>query len=212
MKLTKYVHACVVLEDEGKKVIIDPGAFTPNLPDLTDVVALIITHEHQDHFSADHIQNIVSANPDLEIFAADGVAEQLPDIEISTVAAGEECTAGTFSFKFFGGLHAEVHKIFQRPANIGVLINDSIYYPGDSFDTPDTKPKVLLVPTSGPWLKTGEIIDFISKVKPTGLVIPTHNALQSELGDTLTEDWLRSTCEKQGATFKHIAPGESIDL
>ncbi len=51
MKLTKYEHACVFLEnDDGDKVVIDPGIFT-NLPgDLSRIVAIVITHEHPDHF------------------------------------------------------------------------------------------------------------------------------------------------------------------
>lgn len=211
MKLTKYNHACVVIEDEGKKVVIDPGAFVQTMPDVSEAVALIITHEHPDHFDAEHIKQIVAANPDVEIFAARGIAEQLPDLDIATAIPGEEMTAGAFTFKFFGGQHALVHKTMPRPSNVGVLINKSIYYPGDSFDLPDEQPRVLLVPTSGPWLKIGEVIDFIDAVKPQ-LCIPTHNALQSELGDSLTEDWLRGVCDKHNITFRHLPPSESIDL
>jgi L-ascorbate metabolism protein UlaG (beta-lactamase superfamily) len=211
VKLTKYNHACVVIEDEGKKVIIDPGTFLQQLPDISNAVALIITHEHPDHFSPEHISTIVAANPDIEIFAAEGIAEQLQDIEVAAAIPGDEQTVGTFSFKFFGGKHAEIHPTMPRPANIGVLINKLIYYPGDSFDKPDVKPEVLLVPTSGPWLKTGEVIDFIDAVKPE-LCVPTHNALQSELGDSLTEAWLHGVCEKHNIVFRHLPPGESIDL
>jgi L-ascorbate metabolism protein UlaG (beta-lactamase superfamily) len=211
MKLTKYNHSCVVIEDEGKKVIIDPGAFVQSLPDLSDIVALIITHEHPDHFDVEHVKQIVAASPEVEIFAARGVAEQLQDIDVATAIPGEEMTAGTFTFKFFGGQHALIHETMPRPSNVGVLINRTVYYPGDSFDTPDVTPKVLLTPTSGPWLMVGDVIDFIDSVKPK-ICIPTHNALQSELGESLTEQWLRGVCEKHNITFKHLPPNESIDL
>ena len=211
MKLTKYNHACVVIEDGGQKIIVDPGAFVQNLPDVSDISALIITHEHPDHFYPEHVKQIVAANPGIEIFAASGISEKLDDLEIATAMPGETMRAGSFTFRFFGGQHALVHKTMPRPSNVGVLINEKIYYPGDSFDLPDTRPQLLLVPTSGPWLKVGDVIDFIDQVKPK-VCVPTHNALQSELGESLTEDWLRGVCQKHGITFKHLPPNESIEL
>lgn len=211
MKITKHNHACVIIEDAGQKVIIDPGTFLPTLPDVSGAVALIVTHEHPDHFNPEHINSIIAANPDIEIFAADGIAEVMPDIEITAAIPGEELTAGSFTFNFFGGKHALIHKTLPRPNNVGVLINKTIYYPGDSFDAPDVAPNVLLVPTSGPWLKIGDVIDFIGQVKPR-ICIPTHNALQSELGESLVEVWLRGVCQEHAVKFKHLPPYESIDI
>jgi L-ascorbate metabolism protein UlaG (beta-lactamase superfamily) len=34
MKLTKYTHACIVLEEQGEKLVIDPGGFTPEFGDV----------------------------------------------------------------------------------------------------------------------------------------------------------------------------------
>jgi L-ascorbate metabolism protein UlaG (beta-lactamase superfamily) len=212
MKLTKYVHACVVLEQEGKKVVIDPGAFIQNLPELTGVVALIITHEHADHFNPEHVRQIVAANPDVEIFAAEGIAEQLQTIDVAAAVPGDSFTIAPFTIEFFGGKHAEIHGGKPDVANVGVLVNGKVYYPGDSFDKPNKTPEVLLLPTSGPWLKIGEVIDFIDAVKPTKLVIPTHNALQSELGESVAESWIREVPQKYGATFEHLGADETIEL
>lgn len=211
MKLTKYNHACVVIKHEGEQVIIDPGVFVTALPDISNLSAVIITHQHPDHFSPEHVRSIVAANPNIEIFAAPGIADQLDDIEVTTVVAGENAAAGAFTFRFFGSEHALIHKTIPRIANIGVLVNESIYYPGDSFEAPDCKPKVALTPTSGPWLKVGEVIDFLDKVQP-GMCVPTHNALQSELGDSMLEQWLADVCNKHHIAFKHVPPGESIEI
>ncbi len=211
MKLTKYNHACVVIEDKGQQIIIDPGVFVTTLPDISNLVALIITHEHPDHFQLEHINKIVAANPDIELFVAEGIAEQLGDIDATTAVPGETLHAGSFSFRFFGKQHALFHKTIPRVPNVGVLINETIYYPGDSFDTPDISPKVLLAPTNGPWLKVGDVIDFIDATKPK-LCVPTHNALQSELGDSMMEQWLSGVCQKNHTTFKHLPAGESIEV
>lgn len=213
MKLTKYEHACVVLEEAGQKLVIDPGSFTQSLTDVANVVALVITHEHMDHYEPRFIEQITLANPEVLIFVPEGL-----DLKFNTesggivhaVHAGDEHEVESFILKFFGGKHALVHKSIPSPANIGVLINKEVYYPGDSFDQPDMSPKVLLAPVSGPWLKIGETIDFIDVVKPQ-VCIPTHNALQSEIGNSLTEAWLSGVCQKHNATFTHLTPGSTIN-
>ena len=43
MKLTKYEHACMVIEKADVSLVIDPGGYTMPLTDLMDVVAVVIT-------------------------------------------------------------------------------------------------------------------------------------------------------------------------
>lgn len=212
MKLTKYEHACVVLEEAGKKVIIDPGAFTLSLKDVSDTVALIITHEHPDHFEPRYIEQITQENPDLLIFVPEGLDLNVEgDAVVHVVHAGNEHHVGPFDLKFFGAKHALIHSSLPRPSNTGVLVNGTVYYPGDSFDKPDNAhPKVLLTPVSAPWLKIGEVIDFVDQVKPQ-ICVPTHNALYSEIGNSLTENWLHGVCDKHKIAFTHLIPGNSID-
>ncbi|HSD56388.1 MAG TPA: MBL fold metallo-hydrolase [Candidatus Saccharimonadales bacterium] len=210
MKLTKYEHACVVLEQDGQKIVIDPGSFTQGLQDLSNVAALIITHEHMDHFDQAWIEKLQQENPDLLIFTTDSLALEI-DAELAhAVNAGAEHHVGPFDLKFFGERHAEIHKTIPRPSNVGVLINNTVYYGGDSFDKPDVQPKLLLTPVSAPWLKMGEVIDYVDAVKPQ-ICVPTHNALNSEIATTLTEVWLKGVCEKHNIEFKHLTPGDSID-
>ena len=58
MKLTKYEHACFTLEKDGKMLVVDPGTFTTKLDPPENVVGIVITHEHSDHFDV----NALSAN------------------------------------------------------------------------------------------------------------------------------------------------------
>ncbi len=210
MKLTKYEHACVVLEEANQKVVIDPGNLTASQIDFSNVVALIITHEHPDHFEPRYIEQIALENPNVVIFVPRDLDLKFgTEAEVHTVEPGDEHDVEPFAFTFIGGKHALIHKDFPQPNNVGVLINSTVYYPGDSFDLPDTQPKVLLAPTSGPWLKIGETIDFIDAVKPQ-VIIPTHNGLLNEVANSLTEQWLSKACERNHATFKHLHPGDSI--
>ena len=55
MRITKFGHACVRLETDGHVIVLDPGAFTE--PEAVDgATAVLITHEHADHYSADHLR------------------------------------------------------------------------------------------------------------------------------------------------------------
>jgi len=214
MKLTKYEHACAVVEEQGKKIVIDPGAFTQAFGELTAIVAVVLTHNHADHFEPRHIDAILAANPAVRIFGPSDTVGQLNDKSKATaVTGGDTATVGPFKLRFFGERHAEIHPdYFKMPENVGVLVNDRLYYPGDSFITPGVPIEVLLAPVSAPWLKIGETIDFVAKVKPT-LCIATHTALLSEIAITLTEQkWLGVACQKHDIGYKHLNPSDSIEL
>lgn len=210
MKLTKYGHACVVLEEQGKKLVIDPGEFTETIGELDDIVAVVITHVHGDHWSAKHLHAIVAANPEVKLFAAPEAAEAAGHGVVG-MENGRKETAGPFTLAFFGTLHAEIHPTVPRPQNIGVLVNQTFYYPGDSFTLPDQPVQVLAVPASAPWLKIGEAIDFVRAVKPKRC-FRTHDALLSERGLATTDKWLAFAAEPVNASYAPLQSGESMEL
>jgi L-ascorbate metabolism protein UlaG (beta-lactamase superfamily) len=212
MKITKYEHACVVIEEQGKKLVIDPGAFAKSLPaNLDGVAAVVITHIHGDHFDEGKVKNISNQNPDAQIFSTQEVANQLKDLKVNPVTSGSQATAGPFKLEFFGGQHAHVHDTQPVAQNVGVFVNQSLYYPGDSFDSPSGLVKVLAIPTSGPWLKTGDSMDFWEKIKPqTGF--PTHDAFLSEIGENYVNNWLDQAAKESGDEYKALRVGESFDV
>jgi L-ascorbate metabolism protein UlaG (beta-lactamase superfamily) len=64
MKIAKYIHSCLVFEQDGFKLLFDPGTFsfaegivTPD--SFKDVNAVIITHIHPDHFDAENLKKII---------------------------------------------------------------------------------------------------------------------------------------------------------
>lgn len=50
--VTKHYHACVIVEDETTRILIDPGQLGPR-PSLDCVDAVLITHRHFDHVAPD---------------------------------------------------------------------------------------------------------------------------------------------------------------
>jgi L-ascorbate metabolism protein UlaG (beta-lactamase superfamily) len=211
MRLTKLEHATLVLEDSGKKLIIDPGFFTP-LGDTENTVAIVVTHEHGDHWTPENLKKILDINPGIPIYAPEGVAAAASDFDVTVVNAGDTIEVEPFTLRFFGGKHAVIHSSIPVVDNLGVLVNDELYYPGDSFTIPDdVQVDVLAVPSSAPWLKAAEFIDYVLAVKPKRS-FATHEMVNSVAGKQMAADRIAWAAEQTGGTFVALEPGATLDI
>lgn len=214
MKITKLEHACLDITDGSSRLIVDPGGWTSPLSDYSNIAVLVITHVHADHFDPEKVQAVLAANNGVRIFTTHEVAAQLPGTEVTVPELGEEYTAGKFTLEFFGGKHASIMEGYPPAGanhNFGVLINGTLYYPGDSL-TPCPKPhKVLALPAVAPWLKLSEAVDFMAQDSASE-VFPTHNNIVNENGEGLLNRLLGGSAEQQGKTYHALKPGESIDF
>ncbi|CAB4903921.1 unannotated protein [freshwater metagenome] len=211
MKITKHGHACLELELAGKKVLIDPGFYTEDVSGLKDVVALVITHSHDDHCFETQVAGIVKSNPGIKIFGTSEVAAKLSGFDITTVYHGDFYQEQGFSFEFFGDMHQIIHESIPIIQNTAVLVNGKLYYPGDSYTTPDQPVEVLACPTSAPWLKIGDVMDFVAAVKPKQS-FSTHNALLSDLGHDLNNGRVKLVTEQFGGEFTYLKVGEFLEI
>ncbi len=211
MKLTKYEHATMVLEEQGSKFIIDPGEFA-DLPDLSEVVGVYVSHLHPDHMSAENISKIIQTNPKAILFTSEEVQKQLEAVkcERRNVVGYEEVECAPFLLHSFGYEHAAIYG--GSPCeNAGIMLNNSFYYPGDSFTVPELPVKLLALPASAPWMKVSEAINFMKDVKPQ-IVVPVHDMLLSDIGKQITYNWYQKACAEIGAEFKVLNVGESIEF
>jgi L-ascorbate metabolism protein UlaG (beta-lactamase superfamily) len=211
MKITKRGHACLELEHDGKKALIDPGFYTEDVSRLKDVVALVITHSHDDHCFENQVAGIAKSNPGIKIFGTSEVAAKLSGFDVTTVYHGDFYQEQGFSFEFFGDMHQVIHESIPLIQNTGVMVNSRLYYPGDSYTTPDQPVEILACPTSAPWLKIGDVMDFVAAVKPKQS-FATHNALLSDLGHDLNNGRVKLVTEQFGGKFTHLKVGESLKI
>ncbi|WP_377266794.1 MBL fold metallo-hydrolase [Peterkaempfera sp. SMS 1(5)a] len=184
MQLIKHAHACVSLVEDGRRIVIDPGTFTPDAKEAVAAAeAVLITHEHFDHFDEDLIAQALDARPDLRVYGPAGVVERWSARrgQVTAVAAGDRVTAAGFDIAVFGDLHAAIHRDIPRVANVGYLVEDRLYHPGDAYHVPPTPVDTLLLPTSGPWTKLGEAADYVHEVAPNRL-IQIHEIMLSQTG------------------------------
>jgi L-ascorbate metabolism protein UlaG (beta-lactamase superfamily) len=211
MKITKHGHACLELELAGKKALIDPGFYTEEVSRLTNVVALVITHSHDDHCFEAQVAGIVKTNPGIKIFGTSEVAVKLSGFDVTTVYHGDFYQVEGFSFEFFGDMHQIIHESIPLIQNTGVMVNNQLYYPGDSYTTPEAPVEILACPTSAPWLKIGDVMDFVAAVKPKRS-FATHNALLSDLGHDLNNSRVKQVTEANGGNFSYLRVGESLEV
>lgn len=212
MRLTKLEHAAFTLDKDDATLVVDPGSFTSPLPDVTGIVAVVITHEHPDHWTSEHLSRILEASPGARIYGPAGVAAAASDFDVTVVAAGDTVDAGPFSLRFFGGDHAVIHPSIPIVDNLGVLIDGVVYYGGDSFTVPEgVDVEVMAVPAGAPWLKISEVMDFASAVKPAHS-FPTHEQVLSPIGIGMSNQRIADVVEAAGGTHHPLSTGDTLDI
>ncbi|WP_329467052.1 MBL fold metallo-hydrolase [Streptomyces sp. NBC_01431] len=192
MKLTKHVHACVTVTKGDAKIVIDPGTFTPDAAQAVAAAdAVLITHEHFDHFDEDLIARSLETRPELRVYGPASVVERWPAPrgQVTAVAAGGNVAVAGFDVSVFGDLHASIHRDIPRVANVGYLIDGRLYHPGDAYHVPDAPVDTLLLPTSGPWTKLGDAADYVREVAPNNL-IQIHEVMLGPIGQQSTARFL----------------------
>ncbi len=207
----KYEHACMVIEKGGSMLVIDPGSFTTPLTDLHGVVAIVITHEHADHWTAEQLNRILDRNKDARIFGPEGVVAAAEGFAVETVAHGDEIAVDPFTLAFFGQRHAIIHESIPIVDNVGVMVDGELYYPGDSYTIPDVAVGTLAVPIGAPWLKIGDVIDFIDALKPRRS-LSVHEAPLSVIGKTMANGRVEAATTRHGGQFFPLEFQESLEL
>ena len=211
MRITKLGHACVRIEHDGVTVVIDPGVFTePGAVEGADV--LLITHEHPDHWTPDHLRAT-----DAPIWTIGAVAKKIgddaPDVaERITVVAPEESFDVGLPVRAVGELHAVIHPEMPRFDNSGYVLtlgDTRVYHPGDALTLPGEEVDVLLVPVSAPWMKASEGVDFARTVKaPRNVAI--HDRVYSEAGLGIIDGHMNAFLPKEGLEYVRLADGKDL--
>jgi L-ascorbate metabolism protein UlaG (beta-lactamase superfamily) len=213
VKLTKHEHACVVFEKEGASFVIDPGSFSPNAADIiSGTSAVLLTHEHFDHVNKAAIDAALAADPGLRLYAPVSLAGTFSAHagQVTEVTAGDELEIDGFTVTVHGTAHAIIHPDIPVVPNVGYLVDGTVYHPGDAYFVPDVSVGTLLLPTSGPWTKVGEAVDYVRAVRPD-TVVQIHEILLSEIGQNVTANLLGEN-GLTGIPITMLPAGESITV
>ncbi len=211
MQLTKHGHACVVLSDGDRRLVLDPGSLTEESA-WAGASAVLITHEHFDHLDVARTTRALAEDPALEIWTNSSVAQQLDGgARVHVVGHGDTFTAAGFEVQAHGEWHAEIHPDIPRILNVGFLVDGQVFHPGDALTAPGVAVPTLLLPLHAPWSRTGELIDYLREVAaPQAYAV--HDGLLNDTGLTAITGMVGENGPGTPTTVTRIAPGETVPL
>jgi L-ascorbate metabolism protein UlaG (beta-lactamase superfamily) len=212
MRITRYTHACVRLDDGDRSLVIDPGTWSEPQA-LLGVDAVLITHEHHDHVD---VLRLAGVGVPIYVPARARLrgTDHARGLDLHLIDTGDRFEAAGFTIQAVGGTHAPVVAGQATCANHGYLIDGApagpLYHPGDALHVPDrgtaTPVGVLCVPVQGSWLKLSEAIDFTNAVDAP-VTIGIHDAQVNDRGlEGITHYLSRHTRTE----YRALAPGQSL--
>jgi L-ascorbate metabolism protein UlaG (beta-lactamase superfamily) len=213
MQLTKYSHSCVRFDDGDRTLVVDPGIFSEVSAALDGADAVLITHEHPDHLEVEQLRGAAQRDPRLRIWAPASVTDTLADLgeQVVTVEPGMAFEAAGFAVRAFGGQHALIHPTIPVITNVGYLVEEQVFHPGDSLIVPAVEVPLLLAPIHAPWSSTAEVIDFVVSVRAPR-VVGIHDALLTPAGLGLVESLVGRVGGEHGSAYHRLEPAETLDV
>ncbi|MBI4944281.1 MAG: MBL fold metallo-hydrolase [Actinobacteria bacterium] len=201
MQVTRWTHSCVRFEKGGQVLVVDPGVWTePEALDGADVV--LLTHEHGDHADLDRLGAL-----GVRVVAPDGA--RLGRLAAERVGPGDTFVVNGFTVRTVGGTHLPVMPDQEPTPNLGYVVDDAVYHPGDALDVPlGAVPRVetLLVPMQASWLLTRAAVEFVRAVDPVQAV-GIHDGQINERAVRSIAWWLD---RETPCGFDWLAPGTAL--
>ncbi len=212
MKLTKFVHACILVEDEEHTALFDPGQFSWesglfNVDALDRLDRVIISHEHFDHFHLPFVKEIFSRFPDVTFVSTEQVVAQLHEQGITNASSTSDDLADVAPLE-----HASMAPLAPLPMsqNIRVHYKNKVTHPGDSLELTETK-DVLFLPLAGPWEAAINAVRLAVSLKPK-VVVPIHDWMWSEQWRNVMHDRMEAFFGEQGIRFIKAIDGEPVEI
>ncbi len=209
MKITKFGHACLLIEEGEARILIDPGAFSKDVV-AENLNAILITHNHQDHLDIDLLKSILSKNAAVQVITVAEVGASLEEagVAFATIEDGEELMVAGVSVRSFGKHHSYIYGETPKCQNTGFMIANRLYHPGDSLHQPEVPVEILALPVAGPWMRISEAIDYAKAVKPKA-VIPIHDWFIRPEVTAMFRSFPKNFLENEGIEFRAIDDGST---
>jgi L-ascorbate metabolism protein UlaG (beta-lactamase superfamily) len=219
MKVHKYLHSCLVFEQDGFKLLFDPGTFsfaegivTPDM--FKDVNAIIITHNHPDHIDPENLKKIIELSG-ATLYTNSEVAAVTEKIGLKAELINEgDLTIGPFKLKAISVIHEPLLDS-PTPQMTAFVIDEKVLHPVDSFEEKLLEYKgieLLILPTMAPFATELKIADFADRLQPKR-ILPVHDGFAKDFFMKQRYDNYIKHFDEKGIRFINIKPiGESVDV
>jgi L-ascorbate metabolism protein UlaG (beta-lactamase superfamily) len=212
VRITKFSHSCLRFSGGSGDLVVDPGGWSEREA-LDGAAAVLITHEHPDHWVVDHLRATDAPIWTIESVRA-AIHEADPEVaaRVTVVRPGEELQVAGFDVTVVGELHAVIHPELPRIDNSGYLVSadgETAYHPGDSFERPGRSVDVFCAPACAPWAKMSELVDLARDVAAPRTVA-IHDKVYSAEGLGIVDRTMRQFLEPVGAEWTRLTPGTDL--
>jgi len=207
MKITKLVHACLLVETPEATAIFDPGSYsTVDVDSIDRLDDIIITHSHGDHFDLETVKKLVAKFPLVNVTAPSDIVGELKAQNISASSEPSERVA------LFDSPHEELRPLMDvdPPLEIGAHWLDLVSHPGDSHSFNETK-AVLALPMQAPWGSPRRAAELAIELKPQ-YVVPIHDIHWSDSGRESMYNSFEKSLGEHGIKFVKAVNGESFEI
>lgn len=172
MKVTRYYQSCLLIEDGGVRILIDPsGEEKERLGDFGELDAVFYTHEHSDHFDAEIAQTFVEQG--IAPVYANASTAKLIKASKTVVENGQEFDINGLKVKAIELPHCLMPSGSKGPQNTGYLINGRFFDPGDGKELTGLSVENLALPITGPDISMKDAFTFAKQLAAKN-VIPIH--------------------------------------
>jgi L-ascorbate metabolism protein UlaG (beta-lactamase superfamily) len=211
MRLTKFGHSCLLVEEGQARLLLDPGTFSGGFEELRELTAVLFTHQHNDHLDLERLRGLLDRNPGVRVVSDEGSADALAEAgaAVEVVHADDELEVGGVGVQVAGRDHAVLHPDVPVVPNVGYLVGGRLFHPGDAFTPPGQPIELLAVPAAGPFLKLAESIDYLREVRPR-VAVPIHERVLSDIGVSLHYGRLEELGARDGTTLRVLDDGKPV--
>ncbi|MGY4537703.1 L-ascorbate metabolism protein UlaG (beta-lactamase superfamily) [Mucilaginibacter sp. UYNi724] len=219
MRITKYLHSCLVFELDGHKLLFDPGKFSFAEGDVTpgmfaDVNSIIITHTHPDHLDTPNLKKIISLSKAIVYANMEvGAAIQKEGIYSSLLEEGIY-NIGPFKLEAISVQHEPLLDS-PIPQMTGFIINDKVLHPVDSMEDKLLQYKgieLLILVAMAPFANELRIAGFADAIKPKQ-ILPVHDGYAKDFFIEQRYNTYSKHFEKQGIIFNYLNKlGDSVTI
>ncbi len=181
MRVTKYPQSCLVLEKDGRRILIDPGSFMAakfGASEVPDIEAIFLTHRHPDHADPVFIKEVM-AKKEVPVYGNQDTRGLLGEVISQVINPGDQCEAAGFKVQVYDMPHCALPDGSAGPPNNGYVFDSSFLHAGDGVSVQELTVENAAIAITGPDLSLRDAADLIKAIEAKK-VIPIHYSIFSD--------------------------------